>query len=85
MTPGGPDSEPFVIKDCALVQIAAGVRAQNVRELRDRLLTVHPGCIDYHFWGGLLRPSFDDPEYANDFDTVPVERENDYRVVERAV
>lgn len=60
-------ADPFAIKDCALIQIAAGVRAQNVRELRDRLLTVQASCIDYHFWGGLLRPSFDDPEYANDF------------------
>ena len=83
MTPGGPDSEPFVIKDCALVQIAAGVRAQNVRELRDRLLTVHPGCIDYHFWGGLLRPSFDDPEYANDFAAWARHGLHDNRLAER--
>ncbi len=67
MTPGKEHPQPFVIKDCALIQLATGVRAQNVRELRDRLLAVHAGCIDYHFWGGLLRPSFDDPEYANDF------------------
>ncbi len=67
VNPAGEKAEPFVIKDCALVQIATGVRAQNLRELRDRLLAVHPGCIDYHFWGGLLRPSFDDPEYSNDF------------------
>ena len=30
-------AEPFTIKDCALIQIAAGERAQNLRELRDRL------------------------------------------------
>jgi hypothetical protein len=29
--------------------------------------TIHPGCIYYHFWGGMLRPSFDEPEYQNDF------------------
>jgi len=60
-------SEPFFIKDCALSAIATGVRAQNLRELYDRLQTIHPGCIYYHFWGGLLRPRFDDPEYNNDF------------------
>lgn len=59
--------EPFIVKDCALAAIATGVRAQNLRELRDGLLTVHPECINYHFWGGLLRPRFDDPEYNNDF------------------
>jgi hypothetical protein len=60
-------SEPFVIKDCALVAIATGYRAQNLRELRDHLQVVHPGSIYYHFWGGMLRPGFEDPEYNNDF------------------
>jgi hypothetical protein len=58
---------PFVIKDCALSAIATGARAQNLRELADHLQTIHPGSIYYHFWGGLLRPRFDDPEYNNDF------------------
>ena len=57
----------FFVKDCALTSIATGRRAQNLRELRDDLLTVHPGSIYYHFWGGLLRPSFVEPEYNNDF------------------
>ena len=59
--------DPFAVKDCALIAIATGERAHNLRELRDRLGTTRPGCIYYHFWGGLLRPSFDDPEYQNDF------------------
>ncbi len=59
--------DPFVVKDCALAAIATGRRAQNLRELRDHLQAVHPGSIYYHFWGGLLRPRFDDPEYNNDF------------------
>ncbi len=57
----------FIIKDCALAAIAVGRRAQNLRELRDHLLVVHPACIYHHFWGGLMRPRFDDPEYNNDF------------------
>lgn len=73
----------FTIKDCALIQIAAGVRAQNVRELRDRLQAVDPGCIDYHFWGGLLRPSFDDPEYANDFAAWARHGLHDHKLAER--
>lgn len=59
--------EPFAVKDCALITIATGERAQNLQELRDRIVTTHQGCLYYHFWGGLLRPSFDDPEYRNDF------------------
>jgi len=59
--------DPFAVKDCALIAIATGERAHNLRELRDRLETTVPGCIYHHFWGGLLRPSFDDPEYQNDF------------------
>ncbi len=61
------DVRPFVVKDCTLVAIATGDRAQNLKELRERLLTIHPGSIYYHFWGGHLRPKFVDPEYNNDF------------------
>jgi hypothetical protein len=57
----------FRIFDCALVAIATGVKAQTLRELRDKLKTAHPGCFFYHFWGGLLNPHFDDPEFQNDF------------------
>lgn len=61
------ESTEFVIKDCALAAISTGQRAQTLRELSDRIASVHPGCIYHHFWGGLLRPRFDDPEYNNDF------------------
>jgi hypothetical protein len=57
----------FRIKDCALVAIATGKKAQSLRELKDILIDVDAGSIYYHFWGGLLRPRFDDPEYHNDF------------------
>ncbi|MFQ5707365.1 MAG: DUF5752 family protein [bacterium] len=61
------EAAPFAIKDCALIAIATGQRAQNLRELKDQLQTITTDSIYYHFWGGLLRPRFDDPEYHNDF------------------
>jgi hypothetical protein len=59
--------EPFIIKDCALLAIASGEKAHNLQELADRIVMVHAGCLYYHFWGGMLRPRFDDPEFRNDF------------------
>ena len=58
---------PFIIKDCTLIAIATGKRAGNLRELSALLRDIDLGSIYYHFWGGLLRPRFDDPEYHNDF------------------
>lgn len=58
---------PFVVRDCALVAISTGKRAQNLRELRDHVSDIDEGSIYYHFWGGLLRPRFDDPQFNNDF------------------
>jgi hypothetical protein len=55
------------VKDCALAAIATGRRAQNLRELRDQVQAVPLDCVYYHFWGSRLRPSFDDPQYHNDF------------------
>ena len=78
-----PKIEPFAVKDCALSAIATGRRAQNLRELREALLTVHPGCIYYHFWGCLLRPHFDDPEYNNDFASWVRHMLHDARLAER--
>jgi hypothetical protein len=59
--------DPFAVKDCTLVAISTGKNAQNLRELRDRLEAIPQSCIYYHFWGGMLRPGFDEPEYQNDF------------------
>jgi hypothetical protein len=58
---------PFAVRDCALVALATGHRAQNLRELRNHLLTCDLERVYYHFWGRLLRPRFDEPEYSNDF------------------
>lgn len=58
---------PFEVKDCALIAIATGKRAQNLREMINLLQEIDLNSIYYHFWGGLLRPRFDNPEYHNDF------------------
>lgn len=76
-------AEPFAVKDCALIAIATGERAQNLRELRDRILSTQQGSIYHHFWGGLLRPSFDDPEYQNDFAAWAGRGLHDTRLAER--
>ncbi len=60
-------AEPFAVQDCALIAIATGQYAYTLAELRDRLEIIPLSCIYYHFWGGLLRPKFDNPEYQNDF------------------
>lgn len=59
----------FAVKDCALVAIATGRSARTLAELRDELLTIDAASIYFHFWGGLLRPTFDDPRYYNGFAT----------------
>lgn len=75
--------EPFIVKDCTLISIATGEEAQNLRELSDRLKSIHPGCIYYHFWGGMLRSSFDEPEYQNDFAAWAWHCLHDSRLAER--
>jgi len=53
--------------DCAMLSRATGRAVQNLRELRDAVLAADTASIYQHFWGSLLRPSFDDPEFSNDF------------------
>jgi len=61
-------SGPFAVTDCALIAIATGEKAQNIREMHHQLMrTTDEGVMYYHFWGGLLRPHFVDPEYQNHF------------------
>lgn len=62
-----PNPNVFAIKDCALIAIATGKRAITLKELRDLLAVINAGSIDYHFWGGLLQPRFDEREFNNDF------------------
>ena len=58
---------PFAVKGSSLLSIATGTTAENLKEMRYCLLTVHPGSIYHHFWGALMRPRFVEPEYNNDF------------------
>jgi hypothetical protein len=58
---------PFAVRDCALIALSTGQRAADLAELRRQLERIDAASIEYHLWGGLLRPRFDDPEYRNDF------------------
>lgn len=64
---GDQESDPFLVKDCALAVIATGESAASLLEFRHKLASIHQGCIYFHFWGGRLRPQFSHPEYHNDF------------------
>lgn len=60
--------EPFVIMDCTLLSRMSGLPpALNLRELRDRITICSENVLNHHFCETTLRPTFDDPEYRNDF------------------
>jgi hypothetical protein len=58
---------PFRVQYCAAITLTTGRSASNLRELRDHVAGASLDSIAHHFYGGLLRPTFDDPEYRNDF------------------
>ncbi len=59
---------PFEVKDCALLMRMSGLApAMNLRELRDRIAVCGDGVLYHHFFETTLRPTFDDPDYRNDF------------------
>ncbi|MBP8673043.1 MAG: hypothetical protein KBH51_03080 [Synergistales bacterium] len=60
---------PFELKDCEIVMVSTGLRAQTMRELRDALEEAPDGSLLYHFWGWMLRPYLSESEYNNDFAT----------------
>jgi len=62
-----PAPAPLKILDCSLLILSAGRSAQNLRELRDHLTIVTTQSISHHFYDSLLRPTFDHPQYRNDF------------------
>jgi len=59
---------PFNVKVCALITRMGGVEsAVNLRELRERIATCPIESIFHHFCETFIRPTFDDPEFRNDF------------------
>ncbi len=59
---------PFHVKDCALITRMAGISSvMNLRELRERLAVCPLESLYHHFCETQIRPSFDDPEFRNDF------------------
>lgn len=59
--------QPFIVRDCALIALATGRRAQNLKELRNHLLEVKAESLYTHFWGYMLQPGFEERDYNNDF------------------
>lgn len=59
---------PFVIMDCVLLTRMSGLpEAASLRELRERVAVCGENVLYHHFYETLLRPSFDYPDYHNDF------------------
>ena len=67
VAPGSHVPAPFRIRDCAITIVALGHTAYNLRELRNHIASVPATSISHHFYDALLRPSFDDREFRNDF------------------
>ena len=60
--------KPFEVKDCTLITRMGGVEpALNLRELRERIKICPIESLYHHFCETVIRPSFDDPEFRNDF------------------
>jgi len=58
----------FIVRDCSLLTRMSGIReAANLRELRERIAACGENVLYHHFCETLLRPSFDYPDYHNDF------------------
>ncbi len=62
------DRPPFKVQDCAIITRMGGVSsAVNLRELRERIAVCPDETLYHHFCETLVRPTFDDPEFRNDF------------------
>jgi hypothetical protein len=60
-------SSAFIVKNCALIALAAGERASSLLELRDKIAVVDESSIYYHFWGSRMHMQFAHPQHHNDF------------------
>ncbi|NIP43507.1 MAG: hypothetical protein GWO41_09750 [candidate division Zixibacteria bacterium] len=62
------DKPVFSIKDCTLITRMAGLdSALNIREMRERVAICPIECLYHHYCETVIRPTFDDPEFRNDF------------------
>lgn len=66
-----------------MITLATGRSAHNLRELRDRVAELPLDSLRHHFHEQLLRPSFDDPEFRNDFAAWAQESLRDEALAER--
>ncbi len=58
----------FIVRDYVLLTRMSGIReAASLRELRDRVAACSENVLYHHFSETLLRPTFDYPDYHNDF------------------
>ena len=78
-----PEPAPFEVKDCALIRVSTGLRAQSLREFLLHLRDVPAASIYHHFWGRFLEPTFDEPEFGNDFSGWAARGLNDRALAER--
>lgn len=65
--PAQETTTEFAVRDCALIAIATGERAETLKELRDTLVRIDRASVFHHVWGGLLGARFGEREYHNDF------------------
>ncbi len=78
------NSNMFEVKDCTIITRMGGVgTAMNLRELKERIIACSIDCLYYHFCETLIRPTFDDPEYRNDFALFAAYKLRDIALAER--
>ncbi len=86
MTVNGPQNEqfiPFAVRDCALITLSTGLKAQNLRELHSVLQKAPLESVEHHFWGRLMQSQFDEPEYNNDYASWAYRALHDKQLAER--
>ena len=60
--------KPFQVRDCALITVSVNLPpVYDLRDMRERVEVCPADSLYHHFCQTLLRPTFDDPEFHNDF------------------
>lgn len=73
----------FYFKDCALSTISTGERAETLKELHEKVSTIHVSSIYHHFWGTRLSHLYETQEYLNDFAMWSFQKIHDQTLAER--